>query len=123
MIILRTICPVCGSRSLPLTQACLHRRTVELECESCKSKSVSHIPTAAWWIHRVAFGFVGTLLVPILFIFFFGHWSVWVAALLLLTVAGGASYFLLHVRNCKKMRRGNPDSHDFPRTADRARHR
>src|SRR5687767_15069857 len=109
MIVLRKICPVCRTKNMLLTLGCFHRRTVELECESCHSRSVSRIPTAAWWLHRTVFAFISTLLVPILFLFFLGKWAVWVGALLLLSVLGGASYFLLHIANCNRMLRGNQE--------------
>ena len=74
---LERTCPACRNETLRLPLASLHSRTVELACENCHRKAVSRIPNGAWWLHRLAFGLLSTLMVPLLFLFFLGEWVVW----------------------------------------------
>lgn len=100
---IRRFCPFCHEQALQFAFGCFHRRTVELVCQSCQRTSLSHIPNVAWWTHRLLFAFLSTLLVPFLFLFAWGKWSVWGLALLLLAGLGALSYFALHLRNCNRM--------------------
>ncbi len=109
MNLFRKVCPSCGKPGLVLTQACLHRRTVNLVCDTCNGKSTSEIPTAGWWLHRLVLGFVAALLAPVLILFFFGQWLVWGFALLLLFGLDAAGILALHLLNCRRMLQKHPE--------------